>query len=254
MRNRVICRGLPGFWVNGWLAGVGATVLCPKIRLGWTEDRTPRAILSSPDGDPAELLSAAWPTRAALEELPIAEDWANTQPMERKVELETFSARVRAARAHPESWALSSTMTDLHVNADGDVAHAPFDPAGPGPTKWLHDRLVRVHRQVRQSAGLPGPSPGRLARSLQGTAARVPGNGLGFDITRLGSQADQTATCRAGGGGSGVLRAGAVPGARDRHGRSLAHNGTIFRYSARLESRERPQRATVQLAGMARMP
>jgi hypothetical protein len=109
------------------------------------------------------------------------------------VNVETFSARVRAARAHPESWALSSTMTDLHVNADGDVAHAPFDPAGPGPTKWLHDRLVRVHRQVRQSAGWPGPSPGRLARSLQGTAARVPGNGLGFDITRLGSQADQTA-------------------------------------------------------------
>ncbi len=192
MSSRVICRGLPGSWVNGWLAGVGATVLCPAIRLGWTEDRTPRAVLACADGDPVELLSAALPTRADLGELPIAEQWAHTPRMERKVSVETFSARVRAARSHPASWTLSSTMTDLHVNADGEVAHAPFDPAGPGPTKWLHDRLLRVHRQVPRSAGRPGPSPGRLARSLQGTARRVPGGGLGFDVTRLASQADDT--------------------------------------------------------------
>ena len=192
MISRVTCRGLPGSWVNGWLAGIGATVLCPEIRLGWTEDGTPRAVLSSADGDPVELLSAAWPTRAALRELPIADEWADTPRMERKVNVETFSARVRAARAHPASWTLSSTMTDLHVTADGRVAHAPFDPAGPGSIRWLHDRLLRVHRHVPRSAGWPGPSPGRLARSLQGTARRVPGSGLGFDITRLASQADDT--------------------------------------------------------------
>ena len=192
MSSRVTCRGLPGSWVNGWLAGIGATVLCPEIRLGWTEDGTPRAVLSSADGDPVELLSAAWPTRAALRELPIADEWADTPRMERKVNVETFSARVRAARAHPASWTLSSTMTDLHVTADGRVAHAPFDPAGPGSIRWLHDRLLRVHRHVPRSAGWPGPSPGRLARSLQGTARRVPGSGLGFDITRLASQADDT--------------------------------------------------------------
>lgn len=192
MSSRVTCRGLPGSWVNGWLAGIGATVLCPEIRLGWTEDGTPRAVLSSADGDPVELLSAAWPTRAALRELPIADEWADTPRMERKVNVETFSARVRAARAHPASWTLSSSMTDLHVTADGRVAHAPFDPAGPGSIRWLHDRLLRVHRHVPRSAGWPGPSPGRLARSLQGTARRVPGSGLGFDITRLASQADDT--------------------------------------------------------------
>ena len=192
MSGRVVCRGLPGSWVNGWLAGIGATVLCPEIRLAWTEDRTPRAALSSTQGDPTELLAAAWPTRAALEELPLAEEWGHTPRVQRRVSIESFSARVRAARAHPASWTLSSTMTDLHVTADGEVAHAPFDPAGPGPTKWLHHRLVRVHRQVRRSADWPGPSPGRLARSLQGTARRVPGSGLGFDITRLASQADET--------------------------------------------------------------
>ncbi|MYG81593.1 MAG: hypothetical protein F4187_07450 [Gemmatimonadetes bacterium] len=193
MRSRVICRGLPASWVNAWLAGVGATVLCPRIRLGWTEDRTPRAALSSTDGDPIALLSAAWPTRAALAELPIAEKWAHTSRMQRKVNIDTFSTRVRAARAHPASWTLSSTMTDLHVTADGEVAHAPFDPAGPGSIRWLHDRLVRIHGQVPWSADGPGPSPARLARSLQGTARRVRGNGLGFDFARLGSQADETA-------------------------------------------------------------
>ena len=192
MSRQVICRGLPGSWVNGWLAGVGTTVLCPKICLAWTEDHTPRAALSSAHGDPVELLSAVWPTRAALRELPIAEQWRDTPPIKRKVTVEAFSARARAARAHPASWTLSSTMTDLHVNADGEVAHAPFDPAGPGSIRWLHERLLRVHSEVRLPNGGLGISPGRLARSLQGRAPRVEGNGLGFDITRLASQADET--------------------------------------------------------------
>ena len=65
------------------------------------------------------------------------------------------------------------------------MAHAPFDPAGPGTIKWLHSRLVKVHGNIQ-------PSADRLLRSLQGTAPRVKDNGLGFDLTRLASQADGT--------------------------------------------------------------
>ena len=186
MKNEVICRGLPASWINAWLAAVGATVLSPKLRLRWTEESTPRAVLSAEDADPAERLSAVWPTRAALDELPIAERWGDSPDIKRKVSVESFAARVHAARPHPTSWTLSSTMTDLHVDAGGEVAHAPFDPAGPGTTKWLHHRLVKVHSKVR-------PSPERLLESLQGTAPRVKDNGLGFDLTRLASQADGTA-------------------------------------------------------------
>ena len=57
----VKCPGLPAFWLNAWLAAVGATVLVPRIRLRWTGDRTPVAVLSSEDGDPVELLASSWP-------------------------------------------------------------------------------------------------------------------------------------------------------------------------------------------------
>ena len=57
-------------------------------------------------------------------------------------------------------------MTDLSINADGEVAHAPFDPAGPGTTKWLHHRLVKVHE-------LTGPvCADRLRDTLVGLAHR----------------------------------------------------------------------------------
>ena len=185
MKTEVVCRGLPASWINAWLAAVGATVLSPKLHLRWTDESMPRAVLSAKDADPVEMLSAAWPTRAALDDLPIAETWGDSPPVPRKVNVESFAARVRVARSHPFSWTLSSTMTDLHVDASGEVAHAPFDPAGPGTIKWLHHRVVKVHRKVR-------PSTERLLESLQGIAPRVKDNGLGFDLTRLASQADGT--------------------------------------------------------------
>ena len=180
----VICAGLPASWVNAWLAAVGATRLEPKLRLRWTLDNLPRAVLCADDADPAELLAAAWPTRRKLRTLPIAENWGDTPPVRRKVSVLGFVARARAARLEASSWTLSSTMTDLDVDANGEVAHAPFDPPVPRGFTLL-DRLVRVSDLVE-------PSEERFVESLQGTAARVKNNGLGFDVTRLASQADKT--------------------------------------------------------------
>ncbi len=181
----VKCRGLPAFWLNAWLAAVGATVLVPRIRLRWTGDRTPVAVLSSEDGDPVELLASSWPDAGFLDDLPIAEDWQGVGQVRRKVPAEAFVARARAARGHRHSWTLSSTMTDLAVDQHGEVAHAPFDAAGPGTIKWLHHRLVRLH-------GLIEPSADRIRASLSGQADRASSCGLAFDQTRLGSLADNT--------------------------------------------------------------
>ena len=181
-----ICPGLPASWINAWLAAVGATVLDSRIALRWTTGRTPAAVLVADDVDPVEALAASWPDREMLAELPIAEHWHSTPPMPRRVAVEAFKARAHAARGHPFSWTLSSTVTDLSLDANREVAHAPFDPSGPGPTKWLHHRLLKVHRGVF-------PSAERLAQSLLGTAERVKDNGLGFDLTRMGSQVDGSA-------------------------------------------------------------
>ena len=181
--TEVRCPGLPGGWINGWLAAVGATVLDARLRLHWTAGGAPLAVLSAAEVDPIAAIVESWPDAALLSRLPIAKDWKGVGEFRRKVPVDAFAARARAARGDPYAWTLSSTMTDLCVNEAGEVAHAPFDPAGPGTIKWLHHRLVKVNEHVE-------PTAGRIGDSLAGRAVRVKDNGLGFDQTRLGSQAD----------------------------------------------------------------
>ena len=183
--SELTCPGLPARWINAWLAAVGATVLDHRIHLRWTSDTGPLAVLSAEDFDPAKLLADAWPTKKVLQSMPISEHWDDEVKLQRRVPLDTFIERVRAARGHPYLWTLSSTLTDLHVSRSGEVEHAPFDPSGPGTTKWLHHRLVKVHSKVVD------PGTDRIHDSLSGLAARTNGFGLGFDSTRFGSQADK---------------------------------------------------------------
>ena len=179
------CPGLPASWVNAWLAAVGATVLDPRIRLHWTVDGAPVAVLSSVEIDPVEALVESWPDEAFLHELPVAERWNDAGELRRKVPVKQFVARVKAARGHPFAWTLSSTMTDLSIDKSEEVAHAPFDPPVPrGFT--LHDRLLAAHREAVSALG------GRLRDSFIGKAERVAGNGLGFDSSRVGSLADKS--------------------------------------------------------------
>jgi len=47
---RTECPGLPASWLNGWLAAIGLLVLEPRLRLSWTSDPSPVAVLGV-DGD-----------------------------------------------------------------------------------------------------------------------------------------------------------------------------------------------------------
>lgn len=181
------CGGLRADSVLAWLAAVGATVLDTRLRLHWTVEATPFAVLSSDDVDPLDALLGAWPDSTLLNDMPIAERWRQADAIRRKVSVDSFRERARMARTHPYSWTLSSTMTDLWISIDGEVAHGPFDPSGPGTIKWLHHRLLKLHKTLV-------PSAERLRDSLLGQAARVQDNGLGFDHARLGSLADKTQT------------------------------------------------------------
>ena len=172
---------------RAWLAAVGATVLDARVRLQWTTDGVPLEVLSAAEVDPVAALVESWPDAALLSGLPIARSWKGAGDIQRKVPVEAFVERARAARGHPYCWTLSSTMTDLCVDEHGEVVHAPFDPAGPGTVKWLHHRLMKVHKHVE-------PAAGRIRDSLAGRAVRVKDNGLGSDQTRLGSQTDNTRT------------------------------------------------------------
>ena len=162
----VTCPGWPGAWINGWLAAVGTTVLDARIRLHWTTDGVPLAVLSASEVDPVAALVESWPDAALLADLPIAENWKGAGKVRRTVPVEAFAGRARVARGHPNAWTLSSTMTDLCVDEHGEVAHAPFDPAGPGDDQVAapsadegprtRGTLVRGDRPLARRPGRPG--------------------------------------------------------------------------------------------------
>ena len=178
--NELTCPGLPASWLNGWLAAVGATFLSPELRLRWTTEGTPCAVLCAEEGDPVSLLADSWPSRTLIESMPIKRTWPNLEAMPRNVPVEAFAKRAQALRGEALAWTLSSTVTDLHVDDKGKVAHAPFDPPVPKGLV-LHDRLLQVHHE---------PSVERIRKTLEGIGERIKSNGLGFDIARMGSAAD----------------------------------------------------------------
>ena len=181
-----VCRGLGADWLNAWLAAVGATVLSETMRLRWTTDTVPVAVLSVVgDEDPVDVLAASWPSDDRVHAMPIAHESSGRLGMERKVPAHTFADRAQALRSHIDSWTLSSTMTDLHVYESGEVAHAPLDPPGPGTIKWLHHRLLKTREYVDDPAQ-------QIAATLDGRGLRVVDNGLGFDLTRVTTQADSS--------------------------------------------------------------
>ena len=182
--TQVTCAGLPASWLNGWLAAVGATVLDGRIRLHWTIGGMPLAVLSASEIDPVDALVESWPDAGLLSDLPIAENWRGSPKLQRKVAVEAFRRRASAARGHQYSWTLSSTMTDLCVDENGEIMHGGFDPPAPkGIT--LHQRLMSAYAAINGDMR-------RVRDSLCGLGQRVQINGLGFDQARLGSQADAT--------------------------------------------------------------
>ncbi|MDE0666795.1 MAG: hypothetical protein OXH67_14455 [Acidimicrobiaceae bacterium] len=181
----VVCRGLPGEWLNGWLAAIGLLVLEPRLSLSWTREHSPSAVLTADGEDPLSLAAGAWPPEQRLNAMPIAEHLEGLPDMRRSVSLEVFRSRAELGRRHPDSWTLSSSVTDLcvDVGTESTVRHAPLDPKGPDTVKWLHHRLTKSHSMVEQPSNA-------IPSSLEGHGRRVVDNGLGFDASRITGPAD----------------------------------------------------------------
>ena len=187
--SRVECPGLPADWLNAWLAAIGLLVLEPRLRLSWTLGSSPIAVLTAEgDEDPLSLAAGSWPRLERLDSMPIANRIAGRPDMGREVLLEVFRSRAEYARPHPDGWTLSSTVTDLCVDVGSDrtARRAPLYATGPGTIKWLHHRLVKVHKTVENPFEA-------VKASLRGHGRRVEDNGLGFDATRIGGLADDAA-------------------------------------------------------------
>lgn len=178
--TELVAPGLPGNWLNGWLAAIGITVLLPGTRLSWTDDVVPVAVLHYDGDDLVAALADALPGEEELAGLAIARRHPHAaSELGRKVDLATFSDRARLARETRDG-SLEATITDLALDKDGWMEHGPLDAAVPkGLT--LHERLVSVR------SGIVGDARDAIARTLAGSGNRCHGNGLGFDHRRFAS-------------------------------------------------------------------
>lgn len=176
-------RGLPASWLNGWLAGVGATVLVPDLRLAWTDDPVPLPVLHLRGGhDVAEAIAEALPNLEDLGHLAIARHRPDAPELPRKATLDAFRSRVELVQSGAlgaGDRSLELSMTDLYDLRSDEVPHAPFDPPVPkGVT--LYERVVACRKAIE---GL-GHSDQVVKASLLGRGQRVQTNGLGFDYRR----------------------------------------------------------------------
>ncbi len=181
------CPGLAADWLNGWLAAVGATVLVPQMRLAWSPHLLPHAVLDVPgDDDPADHLAALLPSIVDLESWPIARQLDGHAELQWNVEVATFRDRAAFARHSTAPWTLSAIYTDLSWDREKRahvIGRGQFATPMPGRVNTIGDRLRKL---------IPAAREVDLRASLEGRGARVANNGLGFDVGRVGSLADET--------------------------------------------------------------
>lgn len=180
------CPGLPAEWINGWLAAVGTTVLDPEMRLSWTPDPSPIAVLHHPDKEAVAALTEAWPSSTRLDDMPLDVDRSGDRPLKRNPDVEIFRKRVKTASGHQDAWTLTSTLTDLAIGPKGTASHGLFDPPVPKGLV-LYERLVEVHSRA---LGDDQELDGRMSASFDGVPNLTACNGLGFDVSRLPTRSE----------------------------------------------------------------
>lgn len=180
--------GLPGNWLNGWLAAIGTTSLVADLRVSWSDDPVPTAVLHAPaDTDILSALADRLPDIGTLGGLAIARTRPGSSELSRKAGQPQFlerAALVRAGEVAEGDRSLEATMSDLYnLQEQPEVPHAPFDPPVPkGLT--LFERVVSCRQALDDLVG-PGQGLSRLiAESLGGRGRRIQANGLGFDYRR----------------------------------------------------------------------
>ena len=182
-----VCPGLPADWLNAWLGAIGALVLVPELRLHWSDDPIPLAVLTSPgDDDPADLVVAAWPTPDDIAGLPIARHLEGHRELALNPSVEDWMDRVQISRRAPSGWALTSLYTDLawsNVERKHMIERGQFHTPMPGRDNTMHDRLRKL---------VTTSEVGDLGRALEGSGRRIANYGLGFDVSRISSLADES--------------------------------------------------------------
>lgn len=168
------CPGLLAELPHHWLAAVGATVIVGDLRLSWTDDPSPCAVLASPCQNPAEVLHAAWPSSEDFRRIPVVE-WNLSNKQD--IPLEDFRRMTRAGLTQSDAWSLAAAATDLAPKArvPNAAARGPFNPGFQGPSS--------PHRSISTMLRCTVDD---VTDALAGVLPSGKGDGLGLDPNRFG--------------------------------------------------------------------
>ncbi|MCX7621394.1 MAG: hypothetical protein N2037_11190, partial [Acidimicrobiales bacterium] len=171
--------GLPADWLNAWMAAIGVTVLLPDVKLSWTDEVVPHAVFWCTDASSfVDRLAEALPTVGDLERSAIAREHPESGfRFERSVPLEVFRDRAKIERRY-RGFLLTATVTDLiNIGHSPSVLNGPFDTPAPGGETFF-SRAIRCIQEIKHPVNA-------VANTLDGSAKRTVGNGLGFDCRRM---------------------------------------------------------------------
>jgi len=167
--------GLPSDWLNAWLAAVGTTVIVPGLRLGWTQEPTPKAQFAiTTNTSLAKLITAHMPGIEELDELVIA-------TLDQNLDQDQYQLAAQKARQRRDP-SLSILTTDLAKPTKNETLPTGFFNVGAPRGETLHNRL-RACRTALDTAEKTLES--LVTDTLEGRGMRIKANGLGFDYHRI---------------------------------------------------------------------
>lgn len=171
--NQRECPGLLAEMPHQWLAAIGATVIAEDLRVSWTDDPSPCAVLHIPHKSPAEALHAVWPSREEFACIPVVE-WNLKNKQD--IPLADYRRMTRASLAQDHAWSLAAAATDLarsRKTAD-NAERGPFNPGFQGPSS--------PHRSLAKMLACTSDD---IAEALDGLLQSAKGDGLGLDPGRF---------------------------------------------------------------------
>ena len=178
--RQYVCHGLTADTLTGWMAAVGVTVVQQDLRLRWTDDPIPVAVLTHRTGkNPIEILTDSWKELGdRLKSMPGYRDSSTNKNDLRHISVRALKTKIGMDRGNADGFSLTSSLTDLRWTKDGKAVYGPFEISGPGSTKWAHHRALKMWRTV-------GDPASAIRKLFEGTTERAGGYGLGWDARRM---------------------------------------------------------------------
>ena len=171
--NQRECPGLLAEMPHQWLAAIGATVIAEDLRVSWTDDPSPCAVLHIPHNSPAEALHAEWPSREEFARIPVVE-WNLKNKQD--IPLADYRRMARASLTQDHAWSLAAAATDLARSREtaDNAERGPFNPGFQGPSS--------PHRSLAKMLACTSDD---IAEALDGLLPSAKGDGLGLDPGRF---------------------------------------------------------------------